>query len=246
VCLIPARKGSKGLPRKNLKRVGFLTLVDRAIRVARQIGYPVQIILSSDDDKLIKKYKSKVDIVIRRDDRLAQDNSSIVDVIHNAVQIHGSINDDTLFMLLEPSSPNRKAQDLLEGIEKLLKFECQALVTVSKVDEKFHPAKILRLTSKNKLTHFLKNENHITNRQDIKQNLYYKNGILYIYRGSALKTLKTTLPPDTCYVITKRHVSNIDYDVDLWIARNIYLRDLFNSLKSSLFEKTNRLFFDSR
>ena len=50
ICLIPARKGSLGLHKKNLRLVGRFTLVHRAIKVARKVKPPMRIILSSDDD----------------------------------------------------------------------------------------------------------------------------------------------------------------------------------------------------
>jgi CMP-N-acetylneuraminic acid synthetase len=100
ICIIPARQGSKGLRRKNLRLVGGFTLVNRAIRVARSIEEPVYIILSSDDELILTKYKKKVDRCIKRKTELSTDNSLITDVIKDALQDLTDFNDEEVKMEL--------------------------------------------------------------------------------------------------------------------------------------------------
>ena len=121
VCLIPARKGSLGLRRKNLRTVGCFTLVNRAIRVARKIKPPAYVVLSTDDQEIIRRYKKKVDLCIERKIELSTSESLISDVIRDALQKIRGFSDSDIFILLEPSSPNRTPNDVNEAIKMLIK-----------------------------------------------------------------------------------------------------------------------------
>ena len=146
ICVIPARQGSKGLHRKNLRLVGGFTLVNRAIRAARSIKVPVHIILSSDDELILSKYEKKVDTCIKRKKELSADDSLITDVIKDALQNITGFHDDDIVMLLEPSSPNRITSDLNNSIRVMVDCNYNSVATVSLVDAKYHPFKLLKST----------------------------------------------------------------------------------------------------
>ncbi len=228
--MIPARKGSVGLKRKNLKRVGCLTLVGRAIKVARQIQSPVFIILSTDDEKIIKRYSKKVDLSIFRKTELSSNHARITDVISDALKDLPNFGNDSLFILLEPTSPNRTVEDLDRAINKMADSNHNSLTFVSIVEAKFHPFKILKPNTKNELIPYSRSTPAISNRQEITEELYYRNGIAYIYRLESAKSLTSTVPKGTCYIVTERMVANIDTNFDLWVARYLYFKGLFYKL----------------
>ena len=227
VCIIPARKGSKGLRRKNLRIVGSFTLVNRAIRVARSIKEPIHIILTSDDELILNKYKKKVDTCIKRKTELSTDDSLITDVIKDALKDLSGFQEEDIVMLLEPSSPNRTVSDLNDSIRIMVDHNYSSITTVSLLDTKYHPYKLLKSTNNSHLTSFLADSPIISNRQEIKEPVFYRNGLLYLYRLSIAKKLDKSLPDETNFIVTNRKVSNIDNVFDLWLARYFHIRRFF-------------------
>ena len=227
VCLIPARKGSLGLRRKNLRTVGCFTLVNRAIRVARKITPPAYLVLSTDDKEIIRKYRKKVDLCIERKIELSTSDSLISDVILDSLQkIEGFLDSDIL-ILLEPSSPNRTPYDVNKAISIMIKDDYDSLATVSIVDEKYHPYKILKSTNGLYIDPFMTNVPIINNRQQITDPAFFRNGIAYLYKLSVARKLHKSIPDRTGFMIIDRPVSNIDHELDLWLARYLNFKSFF-------------------
>jgi CMP-N-acetylneuraminic acid synthetase len=227
VCLIPARKGSLGLRRKNLRLVGSFTLVNRAIRVARKINRPVFLVLSTDDKKVIKRYRKKVDKCIERRPELSTSDSLISDVILDTLQNLDGFSDHDILLLLEPSSPNRTSKDVDHAIQVMIDNNYDLLTTVSEVDAKYHPYKLLKATRDLPLSPFMLGSPVIFNRQQIKDKAFFRNGLVYLYRISTAQKLNKSLPGGAHFIITERSVSNIDNKSDLLLARYFYMKDLF-------------------
>lgn len=225
ICLIPARKGSEGLKRKNLRVVGFNTLVNRAIKVARNVNWPVHIILSSDDETVLRRYSKKVDTFIKRRSELSGSSSLITDVILDALASLTDIYDSDYFLLLEPSSPNRNSKDINDAIQTMIDRNYSSLVTISPVDAKYHPYKILQAKQNSTLAPFIDDSPIIFNRQEISSIAYYKNGVAYLYKIGVLKNFKQGVSGLPNYLVTDHRVSNIDTDVDLWVARYLLLKE---------------------
>jgi CMP-N,N'-diacetyllegionaminic acid synthase len=219
VCIIPARKGSKGLKRKNLRIVGLNTLVNRAIKVAKRIEHPIYTILTTDDDKISRRYCKKVDMCILRSKHLAEDNSVISDVVKDVLDRLEVCNDDDIVMILEPSSPNRTTDDLNTAIRDMTVNKYNSLISVSSVDLKFHPFKILKIETDGVLAPYLLGAPSVQNRQEIAHPVFYRNGIVYLFKIGIARKMEKTLFNDTRFIITNREVSNIDSLTDLWLAR---------------------------
>lgn len=232
ICLIPARKGSKGVSRKNLRRVGLMTLVGRAIKVARGLNFPTHVILSSDDESILAKYSNKVDTCIKRRPDLSADNSLISDVILDSLLHLPNLSDSDILVLLEPSSPNRTVEDINAAISLMIENKYDSLITVSVLEAKYHPYKVLKPNYEGLLIEpFISNAPKISNRQEIQNFALVKNGVAYIYKVGIARTSKSGLPVSSHFSITQRPVANIDSELDLWLSRYLHLRDLINSLK---------------
>jgi N-acylneuraminate cytidylyltransferase len=227
VCLIPARKGSVGLRRKNLRLVGCFTLVNRAIRVAKKIDGPVCVVLSTDDKTIIRKYGRKVDVCIERKPELSTSDSLISDVISDTLQKLNGFTDNDILLLLEPSSPNRTSEDVNHAIQVMIKNNYDSLITVSEVDAKYHPYKLLKATPNLHLNPFIIDSPMIFNRQQIKDQAFFRNGLVYLYKLSTARRLNKSVPDGTNFIITKRLTSNIDTKLDLLLARYFHIKNLF-------------------
>jgi CMP-N,N'-diacetyllegionaminic acid synthase len=113
VCaVIPARGGSKGIPRKNLYTIGGVTLVERAIGVAKACATVDMVYVSTDDPETYAIADAKGCATPRlRPAELATDGARTIDVIRNLVD-EGGLRADDCVALLQPTSPLRTLADL--------------------------------------------------------------------------------------------------------------------------------------
>jgi len=227
VCLIPARKGSLGLHRKNLRLVGRFTLVNRAIKVAKKVKPTMHIVLSTDDETIFKRYRKKVDVCIRREAQLSTSDALISDVISDVLNKIEGFNENDILVLLEPSSPNRTTNDINSAIDIMVKNNYKSIVTVSLADLKYHPYKLLKSTKELCLIPFVDKSPIVYNRQQITEPAYYRNGVAYLYRLGVARNLIKSIPDGMRFIITEHMVSNIDNELDLWIARYIHFKNYF-------------------
>jgi CMP-N,N'-diacetyllegionaminic acid synthase len=123
IAIIPARGGSKGLPGKNIKRLAGKPLIAWTIEQAKKSGWIDKLIVDTDDEKIAeiaRKYGAEVPFL--RPKELAQDKSSIYDVIFHALDWFKKIGlDFDSVALLEPTSPLRKDDDIDNAVRLFLK-----------------------------------------------------------------------------------------------------------------------------
>lgn len=110
LAIIPARGGSKGVPRKNIRNLAGKPLIAWTIEEAKKSKYINRVILSSDDNEIIeiaKNYNCEVPFV--RPKNIAEDNTPGIDpVLHAIKQCPGY----DYVVLLQPTSPLRTVEDI--------------------------------------------------------------------------------------------------------------------------------------
>jgi CMP-N-acetylneuraminic acid synthetase len=110
--LIPARGGSKRVPRKNIREVAGKPLILWTIEEAKKSKHIHRLVVSSDDEEILE-ISSQYCEVLERPKSLAKDNSSSIDVaLHALKKLPGY----DIVVLLQPTSPLRKAEDIDTGI----------------------------------------------------------------------------------------------------------------------------------
>ena len=115
--MIPARGGSKGLPKKNVLSFSGKPLIAHTINQAKNSKYIDRIILSSEDKEIIDIVSQyNVDIPFIRPKHLSDDHTSGVDVALHAIK---NIPGYEIFIVLQPTSPLRSTEDIDNCIEKL-------------------------------------------------------------------------------------------------------------------------------
>jgi CMP-N,N'-diacetyllegionaminic acid synthase len=144
--IIPARGGSKGIPRKNMLRIDGETIVERSIRLARESGRVDRVLVTTDDPEiyeLAKKHGAAPPSL--RPPHLARDLSTTIEaVIH---LIHDAEVEDGYILLLQPTSPLRTASDL-QALSDRFEASPEALAIVSVVrHDAPHPNKIITIES---------------------------------------------------------------------------------------------------
>src|SRR5262245_66121465 len=109
LALVPARMGSKGVPAKNLRRIGGVSLTALAVRCAQATGLFERVVVSTDGTEIAAEGKSAGAEVVMRPAELATDEADVLDVIAHTLDVLAAEHRFTpvVVVLLEPSSPLR-------------------------------------------------------------------------------------------------------------------------------------------
>jgi CMP-N,N'-diacetyllegionaminic acid synthase len=126
VALIPARGGSKGLPRKNLLTIGGSSLVRRAVETALAVASIDEVVVSSDDDDILAEASASGAAVERRPDELATDQAGTLEVVRDLLEKRAGLG---VLVLLQPTSPLREPQDVEATLAELEHAHSAATVT---------------------------------------------------------------------------------------------------------------------
>lgn len=175
--IIPARGGSKGLPRKNIKQLGGKPLIQYTIEAAREV-FPDNVICVSTDDIEIKQIVESfgLNVPFIRPSEIAKDETSTYDVLLHAINFYKSQGyyPDTL-ILLQVTSPFRNGNHIEEAL-KIFDNNCNMVVSVK--ETKANPYFILR--EENDEGWLVKSkEGHFNRRQDLPK-VYELNGAIYV------------------------------------------------------------------
>ena len=119
--LIPAREGSKGIPGKNLIKLGNKPLLDYTLNFSSNLEIPAY--LSSDSDDILKRADSYNIKKIKRPKTLAQDTSKVIDtLIHAANEINKNANLVEAFLVLQPTFLVRSYKEISKVPQKYIYF----------------------------------------------------------------------------------------------------------------------------
>lgn len=218
LAIIPARAGSKGVKRKNIRDLCGKPLLSWPIRAAAESKYVDKIILSTDDPDFAavgEKYGAEVPFL--RPKELASDTATSFAVIEHVLNsFEGKDESFEYLILLEPTSPLTEAIDIDSALGKLHenRIIADSIVGVSKV-EAAHPTFDVIINPDGLLESFMpEGFLHAGRRQDLKP-LFFFEGSLYISTVSALLREKgfyhkKTLP----YIVPRWKSFEIDEEID--------------------------------
>jgi len=212
--IIPARSGSKGIKKKNLKKIGNLSLFEIAIKNSKNSKYLDKIIVTTDDPKILK-FKSKYKKInfIKRKKELANDNSKMIDVVLDAYK-RAKCHFDYI-LILQVTCPFRTAGDIDSSIKKIYYSKADTLISTTKMED-FHPARMYKM--KNKLLSPINRSKSTMNRQ-LLPNIYHRNGLIYLFKSKNLGSNSFYGKKIISYNIPKSRSLNIDDPIDLIYAR---------------------------
>lgn len=216
LAIVPARSGSKGIPDKNMSVVGGCSLIARAATVLKQIPWIDRRILSTDSDRYAAEAtRYGLATPFLRPASLSSDTATALDTFVHALEacekLDGAPYD--LVVVTEPTSPLREASDIEATVTALLESDADSAVTVTQIDTKTHPDKVLRIEA-GKLRFYTDQGITVTTRQ-VLQPLYCRNGLCYAFKRSTLLEKRALITGNTTSVITTRPVANIDEPLDL-------------------------------
>jgi len=213
--IIPARGGSKGLPRKNIIPLLGKPLIAWTIEQAKESRYIDKVIVSTDDREIAevsKKYGAEIPFL--RPKELAEDDSKVIDAILLVIEwIEKNDMYYDLIVLLQPTTPLRTSEDIDNSIELLFSKKAQAIVSVCEVEH--HPHLANTLPEDGSMENFLSFELANKNRQQLPV-FYRLNGAIYLAYLDYLMAKKGFFGEGTyAYLMQRRKSIDIDNDIDL-------------------------------
>ncbi|WP_211252292.1 acylneuraminate cytidylyltransferase family protein [Marinobacterium jannaschii] len=134
VAFIFARGGSKGVPRKNIRKLGGIPLIGHSIQTALKTPAIDAVVVSTDDEEIAQVARESGALVpFMRPDCLATDTASEYDAWKHAIESYQSVynTDIDLFVSLPPTSPLRAVVDVEACIERYQSSDCDMVVTVT-------------------------------------------------------------------------------------------------------------------
>ena len=128
--IIPARGGSKGVPRKNLRAVGGLPLIDWSIRSGQESSHSKTVVVSTDDDEIAQIATLSGALVVLRPAHLATDTSQTELTMAHALDVITDGDSYSHIVLLQPTAPIRRVGLVDQAIEKMMNDGSDSLVGV--------------------------------------------------------------------------------------------------------------------
>lgn len=209
--IIPARGGSKGIPRKNIRCLAGKPLIAWTIEEARKSKYIDRLILSSEDDEIIKVAREwGCEVPFVRPAELAGD-----DVPGSLVVIHAMntiVEKYDYIVLLQVTSPLRTVEDIDNAIRYCIDQGAPVCASVCLVQHS--PYWMHTVTRGNRLRPLIKQQRIIDRRQDLPE-VYMENGAVCIARTEYLLQHSGFITQDTlAYIMPRDRSLDIDEEVD--------------------------------
>ena len=219
VGVIPARGGSKGIPRKNLQELAGVPLVQHTIAAALGSARLDRVVLSSDDDETIELARSLgCDAPFVRPPELSDDASPLIAAVLHAVDWLAAEEglDVTAVVALQPTSPFRDSADIDGAIAAFESSDRPSLMSV--VPALQHPADCVRRDGEF-VAPAVAWPSGATSRQDLPDYLYV-DGAIYVARVDHLRAAGTFRDDRTAvFPIEPSHGMDIDDPYELELAR---------------------------
>jgi CMP-N,N'-diacetyllegionaminic acid synthase len=135
LAIIPARGGSKGIPGKNIRVFAGKPLIAHSIEIALNCSLIDRTVVSTDDARIAEVARAHGAEVIDRPCELASDTALVIDAIKHAVlEVESEGEAVDIVLLLEPTSPFRRAEDLQKCIQVLLDDRADSVATFTESD----------------------------------------------------------------------------------------------------------------
>jgi len=213
LAICPARGGSKGIPLKNLIPFLGIPLVARVGNLVSEISMIDRAIVSTDHPEIAPFF---------RPEALSGDKISDAQVLIHALKEMEHLDkvQYDIVIMLQPTSPLRRKEQVVQAIEMLIQGHWDAVWTVSETDSKHHPLKQLKVEA-DQLSYYDPDGQHIIARQQLTP-LYHRNGVAYVITRNCLLDHKNITGKRTGALILPEYYVSIDTMWDLQLSEFIY------------------------
>jgi CMP-N-acetylneuraminic acid synthetase len=214
ICLILARGGSKGIPRKNVKKIGNKPLILHSIDIAKKIKQIDQIYVSTEDNEIKKISQKNGAKIIDRPKKYAQDSSSYLEAVKYSLNSIPEQKKNPIIVLLETTSPIRSKKNIEDCI-KLLDEKIDCVSSISEV--KISPAYFYKINN-NLLEKY--DSNFIPKNRQEMEKIFYYNGSILVTTFNFLKSQKNVVFGGKMkgYLLNEKNSFDIDSPLDFKIC----------------------------
>jgi N-acylneuraminate cytidylyltransferase len=217
VAIIPARAGSKGIPRKNLRQICGLPLIAWSILQAQHSKLIDSVFVSSDGDEILDVAERFGAVPIRRPTEFSGDTvSSEFAWLHALEEIEQSGKTVDLIVGMQPTSPIREPFDLDEAIRKTKRESLDSLLSVAEVED-FFTWRIGKAGPEPV------NYDYRTRKmRQVIEKRYLENGSFYIFRPDILRDQGNRLGGKIgIYIMARHKMFQIDNLEDIELCESI-------------------------
>ncbi len=226
LAVVPARGGSKGVPRKNLRMLDGRPLIAYPIEAGLKSRRVNRVVVSTDDTEIADVARSLgADVPFARPARLALDDSPTLPVIQHVIaqlrEAEGYVRESVV--ILQPTAPLTTARHVDEALDLLSASGADAVVSVAPIPAHCHPEWVFRLDG-DRLSRYAKDRPLPPRRQDL-ESLYFRNGAIYAARASVVLAGSLYGSDTRAYVMDPMESANVDAPIDLlWAELLLRLR----------------------
>lgn len=205
--VIPARGGSKGIPKKNIKLLGGNPLIQYALETARNFTSDENICVTTDNDEIIEVLKLfNYSVPFKRPDLLASDTAGTYEVLLHALDFYKQMGRNYMkLILLQPTSPFRKPIHVEEA-NQLFSIELDMVVSV----KESHANPYFSLVEEDENGYIQKSKPSTFSRRQDAPNVYEYNGAVYIINVTSLRK-----SPLSAFTKVKKYVMDDIHSLDL-------------------------------
>lgn len=220
---IPARGGSKGVPRKNVKLLCGKPLLAYTAESALAAKCLTRVILSTEDLEIAAVGKSLgLDVPFMRPEELAQDNTPTFPVVVHAVEMLEQMGDAyDAVCLLQPTNPMRRSEDIDGCIDLLAGSGADSVFTVLRVPDSYNPKWVYWEDTAGRMVLSTGDAEPVSRRQDL-PHAFHREGSVYVTKREVLRSHGNLYGDDTRgYEVDSRHHVNIDTASDWQAAADL-------------------------
>ncbi len=223
---VPARSGSKGIPKKNIYPLNDKPLIAYTIEEALKSRIN-RLIVSTDSLEIAEEAKRYgAEVPLMRPLELAQDNSIIEDALIDVIEklIKSEKYKPDVIVILQPTSPLRTYRHINESIEILFEKQADSVVSASQPME--HPSDMVYWEGKGKMCFLLDtNDRYKKIQRQMYPEYLFINGAIYVFTYKSLMLNKSKFGKKIVpYIMNSVYSVDIDSIDDLFIAESVMLR----------------------
>ncbi len=213
LAIIPARGGSKGIPRKNIRPLAGKPLIGYTIEAALKVEAIDRLIVSTDDEEIARiATQFGAEVPFLRPNQIAKDETASIETVLHAVK---KLDGYSKVLLLQPTSPLRNVEDINGIINLQHTKKCPSVVSITLA--KKHPNWIFTLNDEHLMSPVIKNSQLEATRQKLEKS-YVLNGAMYLCESNWIKEHRIFINHETLgYIMPEERSVDIDSQLDwLW------------------------------
>jgi CMP-N-acetylneuraminic acid synthetase len=218
--VIPARGGSKSVPRKNIALLNDKPMIAYTIQAALESQKMTHFLVSSEDEEIIQVAKAHgAPVPFVRPADLATDQAPTLPVVQHAIlEMEARLNITfDIVVLLQPTTPLRLPQDIDVAIEKLIATDADSVISVCDVGA-YHPARMRQIVDDQLVELPIREPKEMLRRQDLPP-VYIRNGAIYaVKRNVVIEQNSMVGKISRPYIMPEERSINVDSPLDFLLA----------------------------